>query len=499
MKTVFNNPDFYPTSVSVMNMMGIDCYEKIVLEPQAGKCDIVDYLKEHRSKEVLTCEINKDLAEIVKTKSKFLKHDFFKVKAEEISHVQLIVMNPPFSNGAKHILRAWEIAPDGCEIISLINFQTIGNTWSSDRQELMQIIRDYGTSQNLGNVFSDAERETDVEVGLIKLYKPRRDGNEFDGFFMEDEQEAQGTGIMPFNAVRDVVQRYVHSVQCFEEHEAINKKMNSLTNLFDVGGFSFYIGHNNAVSTKEDFKKELQKKAWKYLFDKMNMKKYVTSGVMKDINSFVENQTKVPFTMKNVYKMFEIIVGTREQTFNKSLVEAIDHFTKHTHENRYAIEGWKTNAGYLLNKKIIVPYIIEKGWSGEMGVRHSGYQDNITDLMKVICSLTGKNYDDYISLYDQLRYRYKIYKNGKLYLSFGDSKSELESMESTKKKLYEEGIPFTVDDSPAEFGKWIDWGFFEVKGFKKGTLHMKFKDDKVWEIINRTYGKIKGQVLPECI
>ena len=39
----------------------------------------------------------------------------------------------------------------------------------------------------------------------------------------------------------------------------------------------------------------------------MNMEKYVTSGVMKDINKFVETQEKVPFTMKNIYKMLEII------------------------------------------------------------------------------------------------------------------------------------------------------------------------------------------------
>ena len=44
---------------------------------------------------------------------------------------------------------------------------------------------------------------------------------------------------------------------------------------------------------------------------------------------------------------------------------------------------------------------------------------------------------------------------------------------------------------------WYDWGFFEFKLYKKGTGHFKFKDEKVWEILNRTYAKIKGQVLPE--
>lgn len=42
-------------------------------------------------------------------------------------------------------------------------------------------------------------------------------------------------------------------------------------------------------------------------------------------------------------------------------------------------------------------------------------------------------------------------------------------------------------------------GFFDFKGFKKGTMHLKFKDKKVWEMLNRRYAKIKGQVLPEKI
>ena len=48
--------------------------------------------------------------------------------------------------------------------------------------------------------------------------------------------------------------------------------------------------------------------------------------------------------------MLEIIVGTREQTMNRAIVEAVDNFTRHTDENRYGIEGWKTNSGYMLSK-----------------------------------------------------------------------------------------------------------------------------------------------------
>lgn len=40
--------------------------------------------------------------------------------------------------------------------------------------------------------------------------------------------------------------------------------------------------------------------------------------------------------------------------------------------------------------------------------------------------------------------------------------------------------------------------FFEIKGYKKGTVHVKFKDDKIWALFNRRVAEIKGYPLPEA-
>ncbi len=453
------NKNFYPTPINVIELMGIDCSGKKVLEPSAGKGDIINYLKENNAKEVYSCEINEDLSEIIKQRSKFIKHDFLKVKAEEISHIHMIVANPPFSNGDKHLLHMWEIAPDGCEIICLLNYSNLENDYTRSRKELINIIKTYGTEINLGNVFNEAERKTvNTEIALIKLYKPGSGPSEFDGFFMEeDEDQVQENGIMRFDAIRDIVQRYVYSVKCFEEHLEVSEKMNGLTSLFGVGGFSFNIGYQDTVCTKEDFKKEIQKKAWAYLFKLMNLNKYLTSGVMKEVNKFVENQNNVPFTMKNIYRMFEVIVGTKDQAFTKSLVEAIDNFTKHTHDNRYNVEGWKTNEGHMLNHKFIINWASEYClYSKKTSLRHGTNMDYLEDIHKVLCSMTATNYDNTVALHT-----------------------------------------FRNNNRSLETNKWYDWNFFEFKVFKKGSMHLKFKDVKVWEQINRSYAKAKGQVLPE--
>jgi hypothetical protein len=197
--------------------MQLDCSNKVILEPHAGKGDIVDYCIKKGAKEVLAFEINKDLQQIVRKKATLIGEDFFDCKPEQISHVQAIYMNPPFSNADKHILHAWKIAPDGCEIVALCNNETIKKDYSY--RQLSNIVKQYGISENLGDCFSTAERKTGIDIGLIRLFKPITSKDfEFNGFFMDDdEEELQGEGILQYNEVRALVNRYVGTMKIFDK------------------------------------------------------------------------------------------------------------------------------------------------------------------------------------------------------------------------------------------------------------------------------------------
>ncbi len=48
-----------------------------------------------------------------------------------------------------------------------------------------------------------------------------------------------------------------------------------------------------------------------------------------------------------------------------------------------------------------------------------------------------------------------------------------------------------------ETNKWYDFAFFDVKFFKKGTAHFKFKNKDDWYRVNQAYGKLKGFTLKE--
>ena len=463
--------EFYPTPIEVIEMMNLDCLGKVILEPHAGKGDIVDYCKIKGAKEVLAFEINKDLQRIVKTKATILGDDFLECKPEQISHINAIYMNPPFSNAEKHILHAWEIAPEGCEIVSLCNYQTIEN--STRYSKLSKVISSYGLTDNLGDCFVIAERKTGIDIGIIRLFKPITSSEfEFDGFFMEDEEEAvQGEGIMQYDEVRALVNRYVGTMKIFDKMKTEMDSLNNMIKGIGMNQITLEISSEKTVTTKEQFSKIIQKRSWNQIFYKMNMEKYVTSGVMKDINKFVETQEKVPFTMRNIYRMLEIIVGTREHTFKRALEEAVDNFTKHTHENRFSVEGWKTNLGHMLNKKFICEGIIDTSSYSGFNVRYDSYSSRkIDDLVKVLCNITATNYNDIGTLY---RFNYN------------DKNYEVDGV-----KAFEMNFPLIPNT-------WYEWGFFEVKFFKKGTMHIKFKNENDWYLLNKAYGEIKGFSLPE--
>lgn len=109
----------------------------------------------------------------------------------------------------------------------------------------------------------------------------------------------------------------------------------------------------------------------------------------------------------------------------------------------------------MLNKKFIINYSCEIGFNGSMRLKawQSGFE-NVIDLTKALCFLNAQDFGQLETVY-QLNERIK-YTN-----------------------------------------TWYEWGFFEFKMFKKGTVHLKFKDIKAWEKLNRAYAKAKGQNLPE--
>jgi len=478
---MINNKNFYPTPTDVIATMlsKVIVTNKIILEPSAGKGDIIDALKINESGEIIACENDKNLIPIVKEKAdRFLMEDFLNVKKEDVSHIDLIIMNPPFSEDLKHIRHAFDIAPSGCEIVSLLNADTWG-LYRNQQSELKKLFSSDGntyTFDNLENAFSEAERKTEVNTGLLHIIKEGSKENEFEGYFdmTEDIQSENGPGVERYNEIQSIINSFISSVKMYDSVMTKNHEINNTMSFISTNRIEFGARDKDGnFISRSQFKKELQKSAWQMLFNKMDMGKYLTSSVKGTINKFVETQQDVPFTMKNVFAMFEMVYQTTGQRMLKVIEEVFDKLTKHYHDNRFSVEGWKTNSEYMVNKKFIMDYMVETGWHDDSTVRFRyDSVNNLDDLVKALCYITAKEYD--------------YYKD-----SFENFSPEGNYMPG---KEYFQGKSPSKDLTP---GKWYEYGFFRFKVFKKGTMHCEFLDEKLWMEFNRLACKSKGFMLAE--
>lgn len=466
------NPDFYPTPAEVAAEM-LDCLDlrgKTVLEPSAGSGNLIKECLERGASEVLWCEKEPQLRDMLTSIRNASPHgaDFLQLQAEQVSHIDLIVMNPPFSADEAHILHAWDIAPPGCEIVALCNWNTVLDEYvhrltqrsgSGLKKQLAYLVNAYGSRENLGECFSTAERPTQVNVGLVRLTKigQRVSGtDEFDGFFLgPDDIEAQGEGLIPYRRSRDIVNRYVEACKLFDQQLAVGTQLHNVLDGFFGKDLGLQVTIEGAPVSRNRFRKDLQKAAWKHVFDEFLPRAMATSQLAKDINVFVEKQSQIPFTERNLYRMLQIVAGTQEHRVDKAVELAVDSLTKYTKENRYGLEGWVTNSGYMLNQKFIRAYMAEPRWDGKgLNLKtYGGVSDEIRDLIKALCFITGRKYE------------------------------EVEQ-------------PMKPEDGYFWPGEWYEWGFFQFKAHKKGTVHFRFKNKADWAALNQRYAKIKGQTLP---
>lgn len=237
MTTTQGKDQFYPTPPSIAEKMlaGLDMmYVRSVLEPSAGKGDLIDAIgrknlamyQYDRAIEVDFCEIDPYLRQICKYNfSDEKKHEvyeqyeplqrrsysalsesekrehkrldreldlFRKTKVHCVhddfltfrtyKHYDLILMNPPFATGDEHLLRAIQMQErQGGTIICLLNAETVRNPYTGIRIRLMAKLKEYDAKiEYVEDAFSDAERKADVDVAIIRIHIPQPPQEESD-------------------------------------------------------------------------------------------------------------------------------------------------------------------------------------------------------------------------------------------------------------------------------------------------------------------------------
>ena len=144
------NKNFYPTPENLIIKMCAKIKNrnpKAILEPSAGKGDIVEYLNKSRifnysRPDIKAIEKDPDLfATLMGKDIRVIDSDFLLYNGGDI--FDIIIMNPPFAEGDKHLLKAMDILYSG-EIVCLLNSETIKNPCTPTRKELCKRLEEVG-------------------------------------------------------------------------------------------------------------------------------------------------------------------------------------------------------------------------------------------------------------------------------------------------------------------------------------------------------------------
>jgi hypothetical protein len=470
-------PDFYPTpgNVAARMMARISKDARYFLEPSAGKGNLAKAILGHGSSrwsrhsqhQVDVIESHPDLINALRANEELKVVGFDWLTYSGVSYYDAIVMNPPFSEGAAHLLRAWDFLHAG-EIVCLLNHETIANPYTKERQRLAEIIAAHGSVEPLGKCFQNAERKTDVDVSMVYLKKQTEDDRVHLWATTTSEEKPIAADIgspemMP--AIRDKLGNMEHFYnQSLTEMfkaiahvrkasifmEALGSGIESSRDHDDLGSI-LKLAQRNMTHARAAFASGLRKAAWKNVFEQCEFTKWLDTKQTEELARDVDRNSTIAFTADNIKATFENVFLQRRKLFEQSVWNVYEALTRHFKGNTTGDvgsgdgrSGWKTNDSYKVNKRLVFPYGCQYSYgSFDLYSRHDSGAI-YCDLDRILAVLDGREYGSFTTVSKALNDRFRSSRE-----------------------------PGTCESY-----------YFKIRFFKKGTVHLEFKREDLRQAFN---------------
>ena len=435
----YDQPDvnqFYPTpSNLVYKLIGPYNGPTSVLEPSAGNGSIADILKKHSRFEVSVCEISPDLRAILIGKGhKVIGTDFLTLQAPY--RFGLVVMNPPFNRCADHVIKAWEdcLLPSG-DIAAIIPKSALKKTTGS-YTKLNQLIDLYGKVEEIGSAFSTAQRSTDAECVIIRLTKPAAKGfRPFADFTPNSDEPLDMGEAAQLPALRDMVKSIVAQY---------NASMKALRLTLESEHAYRRITPNDAWYTDEfkgesdNVRIEKTKTAfWELVFSRTKIGETITSGFRKQFNEERANLAQMEFSDVTIYEVLHRFMVNKKAIYEQCVMDVFKEATYYSRDNAIQSQQWATNKSWKVNSKIIMPRALnEYGWYLDYRQSIGDFLDDMDKVLTMFGSpngvstknaiaeiLKGVNDQNYWAEYDTPNFKFRVFKKGTLHLYFKDTEA----------------------------------------------------------------------------
>lgn len=526
--------EFYPTPDSLIEKMCRKInwnFVQTVLEPSAGKGDIVKYINrrnENKQLDIDCIELDNNLRQVIlytfseensdklfaqkkeiidrypefdqwskdykyynrslgkyvpvpdvdRMKLRAIDNERKAVKGENIHLIHdnfltftaykqynLIIMNPPFSNGDKHLLKALEIQKYGGQIVCLLNAETIRNPYTETRKELVSLLNKYNADiEYITDSFTDAERSTDVEIALIYVNIPIAVNDSDDSIFDKLSQSEkyheptpeEVTALDVTDYMKSIVNRYKVEIKSgIELINAYERMKPYLLNSFD-DQYSYPImklmdSAGKDKITVNKYVEGVRYKYWKALFSNPKFTGKLTSKLQEQYRTKVETFANYDFSEFNIKNLLAEMNSKVKSGIESEIEKMFDKLTEEYacsegSLKKYMYNAWKTNIGYKIDKKVILPfYGLYDSIFGRIDFRK--VDEKLGDVERILNYFDGNMTED-VDIYE------------------------------TVKRYVEQGIT-----------KNIPLKFFSVTLYKKGSVHITFNCPDLIQKYNIYIGK----------
>lgn len=484
---MFENSNLYPTPDWLIDKM-LSKVElrsiRNILEPSAGLGSIIERIKSKLSQQDLkylnidAIEIDKEnLVPILKSKNIKVVHDNFLTYNSAKSY-GLIIANPPFDNGCRHLLKMIEMQEkNGGEIVCLLNAETIKNSFSNDRKLLLSKLDKYSADiEFIENAFAseDSARKTNVETALayVKIDKQYENSVIIDHLKKEEEYKIQqnySNHVVSNDFMEQIIAKYNFEinagVKLINEYEQL---LPIMSRNFDQDNspilelIVFDEKHNRDYdSLVNKFIKKIRYKYWKTLFRSKEMSNLLTNELRTQFYDKLEELQDYDFSLYNIEQIKLDIQYMLRDSLEKTILQLFDTLISYAHWDGYKgnihyYNGWKTNSAHKVSdKKNILPWSAYGMWGDRFSPSYYSFADKLRDIHKVFT-----------------------------YLDNGKTEVEDDILDVLK-KAEEDGQT-----------RGINLGYFTIDCYKKGTIHAYWKRPDLIEKLNIQGSKNKGWLPP---
>lgn len=482
------NEEFYPTPKSLLNKIfdGVDWKQvDTILEPSAGKGDIIEFIQNseeahryHHNFEIDCIEKDPNLQAVLKQKGFRLVHDDF-FTFHTWKQYDLIVMNPPFSCGDKHLLNALKLQEDGGNIICILNAETLKNPYSITRQALALRLEDlHADISYMQNEFVSAERKTSVEIAVVKVSIPKkeRDSRIFselrESKQMSEQTVQEQTSLAENDYIKAAVKQFEleteAGIRLIREYQAMKPYM-----LRSLSGDNFV--KNDSILyltmdkyspcspevTENEFLKVVRLKYWTSIFNDSRFTGHMTSNLLSEYRTQIDKLADYDFSCFNIKTIQADIAIKLVKGVEECIVKLFDElsfqysYSDELGRNIHYYNGWKTNKAWIINKKVILPWM--NAWGRFNGLYDpASYEiiEKLADIEKALDYLSG---------------------------SSGNERGIRETLHEAEKIGQTKKIPLK---------------YFTVTFYKKGTCHIEFTDLELLKKLNIFGSQQKGWLPP---